>query len=36
VRDILSSNAPTEHRLTPFLRVVDGQLTYPGLQEDKP
>jgi uncharacterized protein (DUF488 family) len=36
VRDILSSNAPAEHRLTPFLRVVDGQLTYPGLQEDKP
>ena len=36
VRDILSSNAPTEHRLTPFLRVVDSQLTYPGLQEDKP
>ena len=36
VRDILSSNAPTEHRSTPFLRMVDGQLTYPGLQEDKP
>jgi uncharacterized protein (DUF488 family) len=33
VRDIMSSNAPTEHRLTPFLRVVDGQLTYPAPQE---
>jgi uncharacterized protein (DUF488 family) len=30
VRDILSpTNAPT-HRLTPFLRVEQGQLTYPA------
>jgi uncharacterized protein (DUF488 family) len=36
VRDIMTSKAPSEHRLTTFLRVVDGQLTYPGLQEDKP
>jgi uncharacterized protein (DUF488 family) len=33
VRDIISSKTPTEHRLTPFLRVVDGHLTYPELQE---
>jgi uncharacterized protein (DUF488 family) len=33
VQDITSSKAPTEHRLTPFLKVVDGQLTYPALPE---
>jgi len=34
VRDIMSSKPSTEHRLTPFLRVVDGQLTYPTLPEE--
>jgi uncharacterized protein (DUF488 family) len=33
VRDILSAKAPTPHRLTPFLKVVNGQLTYPAPQE---
>lgn len=36
VCDILSSKPATEHRLTPFLRVVDGQLTYPALPEEQP
>ena len=30
VRDIMTSKAPTEHKLTPFLKVVGGQLTYPA------
>jgi len=30
VRDIVSSAAPKEHELTPFLKVVDGRLTYPA------
>ena len=34
VRDILSSKPSTEHRLTPFLLVADGQLTYPALPEE--
>ena len=33
VRDIMTSKAPTEHMLTPFLKVVYGQLTYPAPQE---
>jgi uncharacterized protein (DUF488 family) len=33
VRDIMTSKAPTEHMLTPFLKVVNGQLTYPAPQE---
>jgi uncharacterized protein (DUF488 family) len=33
VRDILSAKAPSPHRLTPFLKVVNGQLTYPAAQE---
>jgi uncharacterized protein (DUF488 family) len=33
VRDILSAKAPALHRLTPFLKVVDGRLTYPAPQE---
>jgi len=36
VRDILSSAPPAAHELTPFLRVVDGQLTYPGSEEESP
>lgn len=35
VRDILSAKAPSIHRLTPFLKVVNGQLTYPAPQETK-
>jgi len=35
VRDIMGSKPSTEHRLTPFLRVVDGQLTYPTLPEEQ-
>jgi uncharacterized protein (DUF488 family) len=35
VRDIMSSKPSTEHRVTPFLRVVDGQLTYPSLPEEQ-
>jgi uncharacterized protein (DUF488 family) len=34
VRDIMSSRAAAEHCLTPFLKVVDGQLTYP-VPEDR-
>ena len=34
VRDIMSSRAAAEHRLTPFLKVIDGQLTYP-VPEDR-
>lgn len=34
VRDIISSKDPTLHKLTPFLKVVEGQLTYPAAQED--
>ena len=30
VFDILNENAPKPHRLTPFLIVVRGKLTYPG------
>jgi len=33
VRDILSAKAPSLHRLTPFLKVVNGQLIYPAPQE---
>ncbi len=35
VRDILSAKAPSPHRLTPFLKLVNGQLTYPAPQESK-
>jgi uncharacterized protein (DUF488 family) len=35
VRDILNAKAPSEHRRTPFLKVLDGQLTYPAPQEIK-
>jgi uncharacterized protein (DUF488 family) len=30
VRDILNAKAPSLHRLTPFLKLVNGQLTYPA------
>ena len=33
VRDILSAAPADEHRLTPFLKVVNGQPTYPGTNE---
>lgn len=33
VQDILTAKAPSLHRLTPFLKVVNGQLTYPASQE---
>lgn len=36
VLDILSSAPPTEHKLTPFLKVADGQLTYPAPDDDAP
>jgi uncharacterized protein (DUF488 family) len=29
VRDIISTSAPRKHRLTPFLKIKKGQLTYP-------
>ena len=35
VRDIMTSKAPRQHQLTPFLKVVNGQLTYPAPQETK-
>ena len=35
VRDIMNSTAPAEHRLTPFLKMADGQLTYPALPEEQ-
>ena len=31
VRDIMSRTLATRHRLTPFLRVRKGSLTYPNL-----
>lgn len=34
VRDIMSFKPSTEHRPTPFLRVVDEQITYPALPEE--
>ena len=36
VRDILSNAPPKEHELTPFLKVVDGQLTYPVAEGNAP
>ncbi|MGP8269978.1 MAG: DUF488 family protein [Terracidiphilus sp.] len=33
VRDIMTSKAPAAHHLTPFLKVVNGRLTYPSPQE---
>jgi uncharacterized protein (DUF488 family) len=33
VRDILTAAPATEHKLTPFLKVVDGQATYPDPNE---
>ncbi len=33
VRDILSAQPATPHRLTPFLKVVDGVVTYPAESE---
>jgi uncharacterized protein (DUF488 family) len=32
VRDIMTSASAPPHRLTPFLVVADGKLTYPGAQ----
>jgi uncharacterized protein (DUF488 family) len=29
VLDVISAGAPAQHRLTPFLKLVDGNLTYP-------
>ena len=36
VRDIISSSPPAEHKLTPFLKVVDGMLTYPAAGDNSP
>ena len=33
VRDILTAAPTTQHRLTPFLKVVNGRPTYPGTNE---
>lgn len=33
VRDIIGSKAPTQHRLTPFMKVTNGQITYPASVE---
>ncbi|MGH9392651.1 MAG: DUF488 family protein, partial [Terriglobales bacterium] len=30
VRDIIGAQTPKPHRLTPFLRVVEGRLSYPA------
>jgi len=35
VVDIISASPATQHRLTPFLKVVDGKLTYPALSEEE-
>lgn len=32
VLDIINDKAPTVHKLTPFLNVEDGRLTYPAIQ----
>lgn len=32
VRDIMSRTSATKHRLTPFLKVKEGQLIYPALK----
>jgi len=29
VLDIVSAKAPAEHKVTPFLKLVDGEITYP-------
>ena len=36
VRDIVGAGAARLHKLTPFLRVVDGTLTYPAEDEGLP
>lgn len=36
VRDIMSAAPPAVHKLTAFLRPVDGQPTYPDLNETAP
>lgn len=33
VRDILTAAPPAEHKLTPFLKAINGQPTYPGPTE---
>ena len=33
VRDIMSTASAPEHRLTPFLKVADGELTYPAIEQ---
>jgi uncharacterized protein (DUF488 family) len=33
VRDIMSATSAPEHRLTPFLKVAGGELTYPAPKE---
>lgn len=32
VLDIITDKAPSVHKLTPFLKVEDGRLTYPAIQ----
>jgi uncharacterized protein (DUF488 family) len=32
VLDIITDKAPSVHKLTPFLKVEDGHLTYPAIQ----
>lgn len=35
VRDIVSARPAATHKLTPFLKVVNGQITYPLLEEGR-
>lgn len=35
VRDILTTAPAADHKLTPFLKVVDGQMTYPDPNESE-
>jgi uncharacterized protein (DUF488 family) len=34
VREILSTAPPRPHKLTPFLKMVDGRIAYPGTAEE--
>jgi hypothetical protein len=34
VRDAVSARPPTQHWLTPFLKVIEGQMTWPAPEEE--
>ena len=36
VREIMSAKQAKPHKLTPFLKIVDGRLTYPPEEPELP